>query len=179
MSTPSPRSSALENCNVKHHNGYITASCVYPQNSAASDFQAILQFNDPENLQSVYRLMVNQTLNRNTSISFSVERSGTYCVIIFAVINGEMLDGNPSFLVELQVETDQGQHGGVMQIHVINYCNYSRKHIFYFNIYSSSREEQHINTMYTCTKSKIFNRGNSTLGNHWGISVLSNSAAYS
>ena len=51
--------------------------------------------------------MVGQTLDHHTSVSISVSRSGTYCVIIFTIINGEILDENPSLLVELEVEIYQ------------------------------------------------------------------------
>ena len=59
-------------------------------------------------MESVYELMVGQTLDHHTSVSISVNRSGNYCVIIFAIIKGEILDENPSSLVELEVEIYQG-----------------------------------------------------------------------
>ena len=79
----------------------------------ASGFQIILQFNDPANVESVHRLMVGQTLNHNTSVSISVNRSGTYHATIFAILNETILDEFPSYSMGFTVNvqgTNQGQY---------------------------------------------------------------------
>ena len=78
----------------------------------ASGFQLILQFNDPANVESVHRVEVGQTLNRNTSVSISVTRSGTYFATIFAILNTTILDEFPSYSMEFMANiqgTNQGQ----------------------------------------------------------------------
>ena len=92
--------------------GNILASCEFPSTSMASGFQMILQFNDPANVESVQRVMVGQTLNRHTSVSISVNRSGTYHATIFAILNEIILDEFSSYSMEFTVNvqgTDQGQ----------------------------------------------------------------------
>ena len=91
--------------------GNILASCEFPSTSMASGFQMILQFNDPAIVESVQRVMVGETLDRNISVSLNVSRSGTYCAIIFAIVNGTILKF-PSYSNEFTVNiqgTDQGQ----------------------------------------------------------------------
>ena len=78
----------------------------------ASGFQMILQFNDPVTVESVHRVEVGQTLDRNTSVSISVNRSGTYYATIFAILNETILDEFPSYSMEFTVNvqgTDQSQ----------------------------------------------------------------------
>ena len=94
---------------MSYSNGNILASCEFPSISLASGFQIILQFNDPANVESVHRLMVGETLDRNTSVSINVNRSGTYYATIFAILN---VDGFPSYSMEFTVNvqgTKQGQ----------------------------------------------------------------------
>ena len=105
------RSPHLKNCGVSYstESGDILASCEFPSTSMASGFQTILQFNDPA---SVHRLVVGQTLNRNTSISINVSRTGTYFATIFAILNETILDEFPSYSMEFTVNvqgTEQGQ----------------------------------------------------------------------
>ena len=97
---------------MSYSNGDILASCEFPSISLASGFQIILQLNDPANVESVHRLMVGQTLDRNTSVSINVNRSGTYYATIFAILNEIILDGFPSYSMEFTVNvqgTEQGQ----------------------------------------------------------------------
>ena len=75
----------------------------------ASGFQIILQFNDPANVESAHRLMVDQTLNRNTSVSINVSKSGTYFATIFAILNETILYKSPSYSLELPVNIE-GQY---------------------------------------------------------------------
>ena len=108
------RSLHLENCGVSYstESGNILASCEFPSISITSGFQIILQFNDPANVESVQRVMVGQTLDRNTSVSISVNRSGIYFATIFAVLNETILDEFPSYSMEFTVNiqgTEQGQ----------------------------------------------------------------------
>ena len=93
---------------MSHSNGNILASCEFSSTSIASGFQIILQFSDPTNVESVRRLLVGQTLDRNTSVSVSVNKSGTYCAIIFAILNETILDEFPSYSMEFTVNV-QGQ----------------------------------------------------------------------
>ena len=94
---------------MSHSNGNILASCEFPSTLMASGFQIILQFNDPTNVESVRRLMVGQTLDRNTSVSINVSRSGTYYATIFAILNMTILDEFPSYSKECLVNI-QGQY---------------------------------------------------------------------
>ena len=100
------------NCGVSYSNGNVLALCEFPSTSMASGFQLIFQFNDPANVESVHRVEVGQTLNRNTLVSISVTRSGTYFATIFAILNTTILDEFPSYSMEFMVNiqgTNQGQ----------------------------------------------------------------------
>lgn len=50
----------------------------------------LLLFYDQINIQSVNEVMVNQTYDCNSSVSISVNKSGTYYATIFAIINGSI-----------------------------------------------------------------------------------------
>ena len=99
---------------MSYSNGNILASCKFPSTSLASGFQIILQFNDPTNVESVHRLMVGQTLGRNTSVSISVNRSGTYYATIFAILNEIIWDGFPSYSMEFTVNVQGTEQGAVI-----------------------------------------------------------------
>ena len=65
-----------------------------------------------QQMLSVQRVMVGQTLDRNTSVSISVNRNGIYFATIFAVLNETILDEFPSYSMEFTVNiqgTEQGQ----------------------------------------------------------------------
>ena len=110
-SISAPTSPHLENCDVRYstESGNILALCKFPSTSMASGFQMILQFNDPANVESVQRVMVGQTLNRNTSVSINVNGSGTYFATIFAILNKTILDETPSYSIEFPVNIE-GQY---------------------------------------------------------------------
>ena len=119
------RSLHLENCDVSYitESGNILASCEFPSTSITSGFQIILQFNDPANVESVHRVEVGQTLNHNTSVSMSVNISGTYHATIFAILNETILDEFPSYSMEFTVNiqgTDQGQ----CTLKILDYISY-------------------------------------------------------
>ena len=92
--------------------GNILASCKFPSTSMASGFQMIFQFDDQRNVESVHRVIVGETLDRNTLVSISVNRSGTYYATIFAIVNETILEEFPSYSIEFTVNiqgTEQGQ----------------------------------------------------------------------
>ena len=72
----------LENCSINISTLTISIECTYPSNSLATGFLMLVQLGDPD---QVYKLYVNQTRDKQRSVTVEVEENGTYLVSVIPV----------------------------------------------------------------------------------------------
>ena len=72
----------LENCSINISTFTVSTECSYPRNSLASGFLMLVQLGDPD---QVHKLYVNQTRDRQRSVTVEVEENGTYLVSVIPV----------------------------------------------------------------------------------------------
>ena len=120
----SPSNSLLESCHVMLVLDSITVECTYSE--SVTGFQMIAYLSASREVNKLY---VNQTTNRQTSISVTVEENGMYQVAIFPIkrdggIAGSAVEYTQRIMIPAGMLNDSVRS----RIIICFYLNFSRNH---------------------------------------------------